>query len=195
MNQWYAILVFAKDWKYAWRTHISTVRWHIPGKPMVILVILKHPVCHFDFRGVDAILLWPSIYAASMSCKHVRIEKLKKLSRRLLCRIYAHQQQTTLALIRIILIVHSSSTALQLLRSEPTTRSSNMADLKKIMEMAAILSKKVRYVDGHGEERLLYCVSMRVDGTFQLSKSNLTSICHSKMFAGTRTHTVVCPCT
>jgi len=35
---------------------------------------------------------------------------------------------------------------------------------------------KVRYVDGHGEERLLYCVSMRVDGTFQLSKSNLTSI-------------------
>ena len=124
-----------------------------------------------------------------MSCKHVRIEKLKKLSRRLLCRIYAHQQQTTLALIRIILIVHSSSTALQLLRSEPTTRSSNMADLKKIMEMAAILSKKVRYVDGHGEERLLYCVSMRVDGTFQLSKSNLTSICHSKMFAGTRTHT------
>lgn len=47
-----------------------------------------------------------------------------------------------------------------------------MADLKKVMEWAALLGKKVIYIDSQGEERLLYAVSMKVDGTFQLAKSN-----------------------
>ena len=42
--------------------HIGTVRWHPPGKPIVIFVILKSHVCHLKVRGVDAILPWSCIY-------------------------------------------------------------------------------------------------------------------------------------
>ena len=60
MNQWYAILLFAGDWKLHRPIHIGTVRWHPPGKPIVIFVILKSRVCHLKVRGVDAILPWIS---------------------------------------------------------------------------------------------------------------------------------------
>ena len=54
-------LVVHKKKKLHRPIHIGTVRWHPPGKPIVIFVILKSRVCHLKVRGVDAILPWTSI--------------------------------------------------------------------------------------------------------------------------------------